>query len=134
MSRSAAAISFPENLRERTVDFLTWYREHVVHGLTGPVTYAEHDGIGYQWDIDGRVGILVLFTAGHQRSGSVWLDKVDPAHLDRLAPPFSLLVRVWADLCCEAEWITTAERRALAPELMALATKDADIFGEPIYA
>lgn len=134
MAHTSAALRFPDAVAERTGRFLAWYRSHVVHGPVGPVTYAEHDGIGYQWDIEARVGTLSLFTAGHQCTGTVWLDQVDVAELDRLIPPLSLLLRVWADLCAEAAWITADERRALAPALLALAVEDTPRFGEPIYA
>jgi hypothetical protein len=134
MHHANVTIEFPDAIKERTVDFLVWYQATVLAEPTKPLTYAEYDGLGLQWDIEGRVGCLVLCTAGVQRSGSVWLDQIDAADLPSLAPPPSLLLRVWADLACDCEWITPAERRDLAGPLSALAVGDIEMFGEPIYA
>lgn len=134
MQHAAASIVFPESVRERTVDFLVWYQATALADPDEPFTYAEHNGIGVQWDTEGRVGCLVLCTAGVQRSGSVWLDNINAADLPYIAPPPSLLLRVWADLCCEREWMTMSERRALAGPLSDLAVGDVVMFGEPIYA
>lgn len=133
MQHTGAALVFPESVRERTVDFLVWYQATVLADPDESFTYAEHKGIGVQWDTEARVGCLVLCTAGVQRSGSVWLDNIDTAHLPYIAPPPSLLLRVWADLAAECEWITAAERRALAGPLADLAIGDVAMYGEPIY-
>lgn len=134
MQHADASIAFPESVRERTVDFLVWYQATVLADPDEPFTYAEHEGIGVQWDTEGRTGTLVLCAAGVQRSGSVWLDNVDAADLPYIAPPPSLILRVWADLCYEQEWITTPERHALAAPLADLAVGDIAMYGEPIYA
>lgn len=118
----------PESIREATGRFLNWVYNDVFHAdggvkraavggfvaLPGFGTYAQ---IVYEWVEAEGTSELSIGVAGDRRSQAR-----RRARTSEDKPPFSLLIRVWVDLCHsmgalgDGEWIDMDDRIAAARE------------------
>lgn len=112
---TAKPMLLPASIREASGHFLNWVYNDIFHADDGPKHVAAKDfitlpGFGpsvrlfYEWVPIDSGSRLTLGAAGRgQRMTSKWADTT----WDR--PPFSLLMRVWLDLCHKMDVITEGE-------------------------
>lgn len=135
MRHPAAQLAFPPAIRAKTIAFLNWYFNDIHHGAAAPVHHAEHGEYEYDWH--PRAGVSRL-TLAHVPTGLIAMNAFNFTHLaeteaSQAAPPFSLLMATWFDLCAALEWIDDGTVAELRDSLSASTAQDAHQFGQPIY-
>lgn len=138
MELPSPRLRIPTEIRPQTIAFLNWYFNTIHHAPNAAnqlVNHAENEVYEYDWH--PRMGISRL-TLAHMPSGVIAMNAFDFQRLpedavDTVAPPASLLLTTWFDLCVALEWVSDTAVAATHEWLAELAAADAHQLGEPVY-
>lgn len=138
MEPPASRLRIPIEIQRQTIDFLNWYFNHIHYapGAADKLVNHAENGV-YEYDWHPRAGISRL-TLGHVPSGVIAMNAFDFRRLPEeavatVAPPDSLLLTTWFDLCVALEWVSDTAVAVMNEPLAELAAADAYEFGEPMY-
>lgn len=139
MRPAAARLRIPAEILPQTGAFLNWYFNTIQYApgaSTKLVNHSENGVYEYQWH--PRHGERSRLRLAHLPSGTSASNEFDFTRLATeevatAAPPSSLLLTTWFDLCLALEWLSDTAMATMAGPLGEITEADAFDFGEPLY-
>jgi hypothetical protein len=130
-------LRLPEEIRRATIAFLNWYYNdlHIHQPPLIQTTHAENGEFSYDWRPRHGISRLTLahIETGLIAAGAFDLSKLGGTDPATAAPPPSLLLTTWFDLCAALEWLSEGAHAALRDQLQERISADTHQFGRPLY-